>query len=408
VRWEQAGPIINGETYMTAITRQCRLLAASTLLAAIPLGAAWGQTVDAAVERLKALVEEQGAAIKWQSVDVDGSDAVLVGVEIGTSESMVPIGDVALNGISEDDKGYRIESVTLDRYEMSDDTGNVLVDGVSLAGVVLPSESEIGNYGGFLFYETAEVDSVVVTVGDVDVFTLTNLSAEVNEPDGGTPMEFTGAAENFTVDLSIVEDPAQKAVIEALGYEQVEGSLDMAGSWNPTDGRIALTQYDLSVANAGTLGLSFDLGGYTPDFIASLRELQEQMSDNPDADDSAQGMAMLGLMQQLTFHGAEISFADDSLTGKVLDYIAQRQGMDASDVANQAKAILPFAMAQLNNPELTQMVTQAVGAFLDNPQNLTIAAEPAEPVPFALIMAGAMSAPQELTKTLGVTVTANE
>ncbi len=98
----------------------------------------------------------------------------------------------------------------------------------------------------------------------------------------------------------------------------------------------------------------------------------------------------------------------DSLTGKVLDYVARQQGMKAKDIANQAKAIVPFGMAQLNNPELTKQVTAAVSTYLDNPKSIEIAARPASPVPFALIMAGAMSNPQDLTKTLGVGVKANE
>ncbi len=79
----------------------------------------------------------------------------------------------------------------------------------------------------------------------------------------------------------------------------------MAGSWQPTDGRMALSQYDISVENAGTIGMTFDFGGYTPDFIKSMQEMQKQMAAQPDgADSSAQGMAMLGLMQQLTLHSA--------------------------------------------------------------------------------------------------------
>jgi hypothetical protein len=117
---------------------------------------------------------------------------------------------------------------------------------------------------------------------------------------------------------------------------------------------------------------------------------------------------MLGLLQQLTFNSASIRFDDDSLTNKVLDYVGKQQGMSGKDIANQAKAIVPFGMAQLNNPELTAQVTAAVSAYLDSPKSIEISAEPASPVPFALIMAGAMANPADLTKTLGVTVNANE
>jgi hypothetical protein len=118
---------------------------------------------------------------------------------------------------------------------------------------------------------------------------------------------------------------------------------------------------------------------------------------------------MLGLMQQLTFNSASIRFDDDSFTSKAMDYAAKMQGVKASDLANQAKAILPFLLAQLNNPEFTTQVTQAVTAYLDDPQSIEIDAKPENPVPFALIMAGAMSGtPQDLIKTLAVSVTANE
>ena len=66
-------------------------------------------------------------------------------------------------------------------------------------------------------------------------------------------------------------------------------------------------------------------------------------------------------------------------------------------------------MATLNNAELTQQVTEAVTKYLDAPKSFEISAEPESAVPFAVIMAGAMSgAPQDLVKTLAVSVTANE
>jgi hypothetical protein len=246
-------------------------------------------------------------------------------------------------------------------------------------------------------------------MADKQLFSMNDLHVEVTPPKDGAALEFTGAAEKFTADLTTVEDAEAKKVIEALGYNTINGSFEMEGSWQPSDGRMGLSQYDISVENAGTLGMTFDLGGYTPDFVKALQDMQKKMAEQPQgADNSAQGLAMLGLMQQLTFHGATIRFDDDSLTGKVLEYVAKQQGAKPADIANQAKAIVPFLMAQLNNPELTASVTAAIGKYLDDPKSLEIEAAPASPVPFALVMAGAMSTPQELPKTLGVTVTANE
>ncbi|MFC3725242.1 hypothetical protein [Neoaquamicrobium sediminum] len=392
---------------MSIIHKQLRALALSTLFGGLAVTGASAQAVEEALDRLKALSADQGVTLDWASADISGDDAVLSGVTVTVDGKSTPISDITLSGISEVDTGYRIERLEADEYSMSNDGGSVAVEGVEMTGLLLPSEEDRDAYGGFLFYETIAVASMSVAAQGNEIFSLTDLQAEVTAGEAGEPMSFTGGADGFTVNLSFLE-PQQRAIMQALGYEELQGYLEMEGSWRPTDGRIELSQYDVTVDGAGTFGLSFDLAGYTPDFIASLRELQQQTLANPDGDKSAQGMAMLGLAQQLSFNRAEIAFDDDSLTGKVLDFVAAQQNMSASDVANQAKAILPFVLAQLGDPDLTAKITQAVSAFLDDPQSLRITAAPPAPVPFALIAAGAMSAPKELTKTLGVTVTAND
>ncbi|TIO66446.1 MAG: hypothetical protein E5X98_16290, partial [Mesorhizobium sp.] len=171
----------------------------------------------------------------------------------------------------------------------------------------------------------------------------------ITPPADGKAMDFTANTEKFNADLTLVEDPKSKEAIQALGYQNISGTISMAGTWQPSDGKMELSKYDISVENAGTLGMTFNLGGYTLDFIKSMQEMQKKFAAQPEgADNSAQGMAMLGLLQQLSFNGASVRFDDDSLTGKVLDYVGKQQGMSGKDVANQAKAIVPFGMAQLN------------------------------------------------------------
>jgi hypothetical protein len=99
---------------------------------------------------------------------------------------------------------------------------------------------------------------------------------------------------------------------------------------------------------------------------------------------------------------------DDSATGKVLDFVAKQQGTNRESIIAQAKGTLPFALAQLQNPAFAASVSAAVGAYLDNPQSLKIAAMPANPVPVAQIMGAAMAAPQSIIGVLGLAITANE
>jgi len=386
-------------------------LAFSTMLFSLPLQAAHAQDANAVAERFKQLMAVQSMDLKWSSASGDASKMVLDGVTFSApgEKETFPIGKLTFEGVSEENGGYKIETISTEPYHITQDKAVIDVSAMTFSGVKLPAANATDPLASLLMYDSAQIASVGVKMADKQVFSLSNMSIDVTPPADGKPMEFTGSAEKFSADLTGIEDPQSKVIIEGLGYQNINGYFEMAGSWQPSDGRMALSQYDVTVENAGTLGMKFDFGGYTLAFVKSLQDMQKKMAEQPaGADNSAQGLAMLGLMQQLTFHGANIRFDDDSLTGKVLNYVAKQQGMQPKDIANQAKAIVPFLTAQLNNPDLSGQITAAVNKYLDNPQSLEIVAAPASPVPFAMIAAGAMSAPTELPKTLGVTVKANE
>jgi hypothetical protein len=367
---------------------------------------ALAQDVDAALERLRALLAEQAIDIDWEEAEIDGNNATLRGVSVGDPEGMEPIGDVFVNGISEIDDGYRIAALSLPHYAFGDDEIALTIDGVLFEGIVLPDEGAGAEYGGFFFYERAAMAELHLSMEDTDVFTLDGLDISVTPAANGEPMRFSGVADSFTADLTVVDDEEAAETIRRLGYETLSGAFATEGSWQPEDGRLILDRYDLTVADGGTFGFAFDIDGYTPDFIRSLAELQRSMAEG--GDETAGGMAVLGLLQQLSLHGADIYFHDDSLTGRVLEVFAEDQNMRPQDVVNQTKAILPFLLAQMNAPELASMITDAVSDYLDDPQSLRISARPAQPLPFALLMAGAMASPQALVEQVGLEIVANE
>lgn len=392
------------------IQRSFYKLALSTFLLTLPLNAALAQNA-AVADRLKALAAAQGMDISWTGVTGDDSNLVLQGVTVkpAAEKEALPIGDVKLEGVTEANGGYDIGTVSTSAFTHSKDGVTLDLSPFVIHDMTVPAEGATGPMGSMMMYKSAELANMTVKVADKTAFSMDGLAVEITPPADGKAMEFSLTTEKFNGDLTLVDDAQSKAVIDALGYQNISGNIEMAGTWQPADGKMELSKYDMSVDNAGTLGMTFDIGGYTLDFVKSMQEMQKKMAAQPEgADNSAQGMAMLGLLQQLSFNGASIRFDDDSLTGKLLDYFGKQQGMSGKDIANQAKAIVPFGMAQLNNPELTAEVSAAVNKYLDDPQSLEISAEPPASVPFALIMAGGMSNPYDLPKTLGVHVKANE
>lgn len=388
-----------------------RKLALTTIIFALPLNAALAQDAQAVADRMKATLLGQGVDIGWASVEGSGADITLKGVTVKpvAEKNPLPIGDVQLAGVTEADGGYTIEKITTQPFSKTEDGITLDISALEIGGMKIPAEGNTDPLASLMMYESANIASVSVKLADKTAFSMDNFSVEITPPADGNAMEFAGGAEKFSGDLSLINDPQSKPVIEALGYQNITGSMGIEGTWQPSDGRMALTQYDITVDNAGTLGMTFDLGGYTLDFVKQMQEMQKKMAEKPEgADSSAEGMAMLGMMQQLTFHTATVRYDDDSLTNKVIEFVAKSQNMKPEDIKNQAKAIVPFLSAQLNNPELATQISAAVNAFMDDPQNLEIKAAPAAPVPFAQLMAAGMGNPLDLTKTLNVSVTANQ
>ena len=395
---------------MTIQRSTLKKLAFSTFLLTLPLNAAFAQ--DAAVaDRLKAALAVQGVDITWTGVTGDNSSMVLQGVSVkpAAEKEALPIGDVKLEGVTEANGGFDVATITTSAFEHSKDGVTLNLTPFVIHDANIPAEGATGPLGSMMIYKSAELENLTVKVADKTAFSVDGVAVQITPPADGKAMEFSATTEKFNADLTLVDDAKSKEAINALGYQNISGNIEIGGTWQPSDGKMDLSKYDISVENAGTLGMTFGLGGYTVDFVKSMQEMQKKMAAQPEgADNSAQGMALLGLLQQLSFNGASVRFDDDSLTGKVLEYAGKQQGMSAKDIANQAKAIVPFGMAQLNNPELTAEVTAAVSKYLDDPKSLEISAEPPAAVPFALIMAGAMSNPLDLPKTLGVHVKANE
>lgn len=399
---------------MTNRNAALRRLAFSAILLAFPFNSAVAQEASAVAERLKALGSKQGIELGWTNVTGDASSMVIEGLTVkpaGETDAF-PLGNVTFSGVTEQNGGYAIANTSTAPIASTAEGITVELSEIVIKGLKLPAEDSNDPLTALTFYDSAQLASAAVKMADKTVFSLTNLSAEITAPADGKPMDFTAGIASFSGDLSGITDPQTKAVVDAFGYQTVNGSYQTAGSWNLPDGRLNITQNDITVEKAGTFGFKFDFGGYTLDFIKQLQEIQKKTAGQAS---SAAEMEMLGLMQQLSLNGATIRFDDASLTGKILDFVAQQQGQKREDVVNLAKAGLPFMLMQLQLPDLAAAISPAVNAYLDDPRSIEIKATPPQPVPFTLIGGAAMANPNDpgattkaLWSMLGVTVTANQ
>lgn len=385
------------------------LLASSVSLAALSAAhAVEGQDV---ANRFKELMASQGTTTSWSSIDEQDGAIVMRGVTVkGAGESeTVTVGDVTFKGVEEADNGdYVVETMSMPTFSTVSEGATVTLEGLSMSGAVLPSPSSTDVVSQSGFFDTLDVDQVKVEKDGKRVFTMSGLNYSLERDDEGKSFEFTGSADAFSADMTAGGDAQTLAMLTALGLAQPKGTFAMAGSWSLADGNLSVEQMDFTVENAGTIGFTFDVSGYTEEFLKAARDMQKNMANATEEQKAAAGMAAMGLMQQLSFAGASIRYDDEALAGRALDLAAGMQKMQRTDMVKMAQMMIPAALGQYVKPEFANQVAGEVAKFIQEPKSIEIKAEPAAPVPFMMVGLSAMSAPQEVPEQLGITVTANE
>ena len=328
-----------------------------------------------------------------------------------TGGESLPIGEVTLTGVEEDeDGGYYIEEAAFPDINKTGDGVTVTAQELTLGGISVPATSGGDTLDTMMLYETAHTGPLKVVKDGAEVFSVlqSDMNLTLREDESG--FDFDGAFKSMKADLTKAEDPKSKEAIEKLALQHVQGDITMKGAWELAPGTIDISEFAFDFTNIGKLNLGFKISGYTMAFMKSMQDAMKESEAGANKEQSQQalGLAMLGLMQQLSFEGAKVRFEDASITKRALDYAGSQQNMSGKQMADSLKAMTPIMLAQLNIPELQNAVSAAVNTFLDDPKSLTVSAAPEKPVPFPTIVGAAMGAPNTLPQVLGVKVSAND
>ena len=139
----------------------------------------------------------------------------------------------------------------------------------------------------------------------------------------------------------------------SIGYDKLVLDVSWDGSRDAAAKTVTIRDFTLSIENGGDL--SFEgLIGEVPD---------AHTLNDPTA---AQNVTKTQL------HNLTIRYDDNSLAGRIMDYLAKQQNLSREDYANQISAALPFLLAALNNQPFQEKVATALGGFLQDPKSLTI------------------------------------
>ncbi|NLR95619.1 YdgA family protein [Rhizobium sp. P38BS-XIX] len=356
--------------------------------------------------------QQGGASIAAEGIDIDGDTVTLKNATLKAAgmENDIPLGEITMNGVEEKDGGYTIEEVDFADVDFNKDGAAISATDLKLNGVEIPADATKGDLSSLLYYKSAHAGAISVSKDDAEVFSIEGADATMSKRSDNSGIDFDAKVNGIKGDLSKVDDPKAKEAIDALKLQQIDGTVAMKGSWEIGPGKIDITEYSFDFKDIGKLDLAFSISGYTPAFAKSLQDALKTVRSNPNQQEAQQsaGLAMLGLMQQLTFNSAKIRFDDASITARALDFAGKQQGVTGKQLADTLKAMTPMMMAQLNIPELQNAVSTAVNTYLDNPKSMTVTAAPGKPVPVPMIIGAAMGAPQTIPQVIGLTVSSND
>ncbi|OCJ18259.1 hypothetical protein A6U87_05025 [Rhizobium sp. AC44/96] len=364
------------------------------------------------LKKINAAYTLQGGTLAAEGVDVDGTTVTLKNASFKpNSGEAMPIGEITLTGVEEDeDGGYYIEEAAFPDINTTNDGATLTATELSLGGISIPADPKGEGLDSMLLYESAHTGPIKVVKDGAEVFSLGGSDVNLTLREDESGFDFDGAFKSLKADLTKASDPQSKEAIEKLALQHINGDITMKGAWDLAPGTIDVSEFAFDFTNVGRLNLAFKISGYTMPFVKSLQEAAKQAEANANKEEAQQalGLSMLGLLQQLSFEGAQIRFDDASITKRALDYAGSQQNMSGKQMADSLKAMTPIMLAQLNIPELQNAISAAVNTFLDDPKSLTVSAAPAKPVPFPMIMGAAMGAPNTLPQVLGVKVSAND
>lgn len=346
---------------------------------------------DAAAKALgAALVKGSNVEATYDSAEMDGENIVISGFTVArkSENETVTFEEVTITSPTEGDKGvFQSPEIDFTGGTIAGETSGSIGDAAITGVTVLDAAQTSGGVAETILFETAEANNLQITPKDQPgIVTIARLYVETSNLVDGVPQDSKGSVEGITIPPEVFPETGFKP--DTFGYDKLVLDVNWDGSRDLAAKTATINEFTLSIQDGGDLSISGVIG-----------ELPDPRTLN---DPSAAGNVSKTKVHELT-----IRYDDNSLAGRVLDFLAQQQGLARADYAKQISDALPFLLIAINNPAFQEQVATAISSFLQDPKSLTIEIAPDEPVSGDDLMALAKTDPGKIPDTLNASVTAN-
>ncbi len=354
--------------------------------------------------------------ITFDDAQMDGNNVVINGLNIsnfpGTDgdENSIDTNIVFTNVVETEFGGYRADQAQFENIDMNKDGIHLIVSDIVVEGIELFSDSESNVLSMMKLYQRFSVGPISVDVENENVFRVEGMAvtAEWNEDDTvmRSDYDITGIYGN----LSKIDETEFQEMISVFDLSEITASMVGRSTWALDEGRLSIAESSITVDKIGRLNITGDIVGYT---LALAEKVQQMARDMNELEAGSEQFEMqtlqmlMSLAADLSIDGFNIRFDDDSITYKIMDFIGEEEGLSRKGMISTIAQILPMALSELDMPELQAEITEAVIAFLRDPQSIEIDASPNEAVPVMGLMAVAQN-PSIAKDLLGLSVSANQ
>jgi len=371
------------------------------------------------VDRIEAVYAVMGYEMSFGEATLSGDTITVDGVTVTMSgmDPMVLETELTFSGVVENDDGsYFADSLTtpdLDIEFGDEHVGHLTLVDMVAEDLWLPPEGETSAEVLVQLVGRMATGPLTLTRDGVEVIKVASMEAAsefaYDADDALESIQSDVAITDIWADLSNLgeEEPEAGAIVEALGLTMISGDFTQSVNWTMGDGRMVFEEMLFDFADVGALNFTADISGFTLDMLDKIYAMQASDLDPTSEEAQAQQMmAGMEIAQALSIGGSSLRYDDAGLAPKLLDMFAAQSGVERAQFVEGLKAMVPAMIAESGVPALNDVVVPPVTTFLDDPQSLEVAVNPASPTS-VLVLAAAAANPAGLIQALGLTVTAN-
>jgi hypothetical protein len=367
------------------------LLAGTAFLTLGSMPAAAIEPEAAADALAAALVEGSNVEATYESAELDGSDIIIkeFTVSRAAEKDTISFDEVIIEAPTEGETGlFQAPRITFTAGSLTGESNGSVGEATMTDVTVLDAKEQAGSgLGNNILFATAEATGLkIVPAGESAEVTAERVYMESGNVVDNVAQDSKGSVEGVTLPPEVFPETGFKP--DAFGYDKIVFDVSWDGSRDLTAGTMTIRDFTINIVDGGELSMEGVIG-----------ELPDPRKLN---DAGAASSVTKTQLHHLTIH-----YDDNSLAGRVLDFFAKQQGMARADYAKQMADALPFLLIVLNNQAFQNEVAAALGAFLRDPQSLTIEITPDTPVSGDDLIALSKTEPGTIPDRLNASVTAN-